>query len=105
MNRKAILFLITILSALMLGACGGSSGGGVSIPVSNIELISVASDGTQTDRPTTNYEAVPSADGRYVAFNSEATTLVANDTNGRADIFVRDTETGTTVRSLRYGGY
>lgn len=99
MNKKTFFILFTILSALTLGACGSSSsGGGGSVSVSNMELISVASDGTQADLTTTNYDAVPSADGRYVAFNSEATTLVANDTNGRGDIFVRDTATGTTVR-------
>jgi len=39
-----------------------------------------------------------SADGRYVAFSSEATNLVANDTNDKHDIFVRDRELGVTVR-------
>lgn len=96
-NFRHIVILITMLTLTGCGG-GGGGGGGTPIPVSTIELISVASDGTQADRGTTNFEAVPSADGRYVAFNSEATTLVANDTNGLPDIFVRDTETGTTVR-------
>lgn len=39
-----------------------------------------------------------SADGRYVAFASHATNLVAGDRNGRIDIFVRDMQTGTLVR-------
>jgi len=39
-----------------------------------------------------------SGDGRYIAFESWATNLVPGDTNGRADIFVRDTTAGTTVR-------
>jgi Tol biopolymer transport system component len=30
-----------------------------------------------------------SADGRYVAFESDASDLVANDTNGVRDVFVR----------------
>lgn len=33
-----------------------------------------------------------SNDGRYVAFDSNASNLVANDTNGRSDVFVRDRE-------------
>ena len=37
-----------------------------------------------------------SADGRFVAFISEADNLVAGDVNGQADIFVRDRQTGTT---------
>ena len=32
---------------------------------------------------------VISADGRFVAFRSFATDLVANDTNGTTDVFVR----------------
>ena len=39
-----------------------------------------------------------SADGRYVAFESDASDLVANDTNGTADVFVRDRQQGTTRR-------
>jgi len=38
-----------------------------------------------------------SADGRFVAFASRATDLVATDTNGQSDIFVRDLQNGTTT--------
>ncbi len=40
-----------------------------------------------------------SADGRRVAFYSYATNLVPGDTNGLADVFLRDTLAGTTVRA------
>jgi archaellum component FlaF (FlaF/FlaG flagellin family) len=39
-----------------------------------------------------------SDDGRYVAFCSQASNLVAGDTNGKVDTFWRDTQLGTTVR-------
>ena len=39
-----------------------------------------------------------SADGRYVTFQSDAANLVAGDTNGVTDVFVRDRLTGTTER-------
>ncbi|MFO8006949.1 MAG: tectonin domain-containing protein, partial [Candidatus Brocadiia bacterium] len=46
-----------------------------------------------------------SADGRYVAFHSAASNLVAGDTNAGKDIFVRDLQAGTTERvSLQTGG-
>ena len=46
-----------------------------------------------------------SADGRFVAFNSDATNLVPGDTNGADDVFVRDRQTGTTQRvSVGPGG-
>ena len=38
-----------------------------------------------------------SADGRYIAFASEADNLGANDTNGCRDVFVRDPATGTNL--------
>jgi Tol biopolymer transport system component len=39
-----------------------------------------------------------SSDGRYVAFYSRATNLVASDTNDVEDIFLHDTQTGMTTR-------
>ncbi len=38
-----------------------------------------------------------STNGRYVAFASEANNLVANDTNGFRDVFVRDRVAGTNI--------
>jgi Tol biopolymer transport system component len=39
-----------------------------------------------------------SRDGRYVAFESDSPGLVAGDTNGTTDVFVRDRTAGTTQR-------
>lgn len=60
------------------------------------EMISVATSGEQSD----GFSSLPSmsADGRFVAFTSAATNLVAGDTNGRDDAFLRDRTAGTTVR-------
>lgn len=58
---------------------------------------SVASDGGQAN-DSSQYPSL-SADGRYVAFESWATNLVADDLLGWEDVFVRDLETGTTVRA------
>ena len=46
----------------------------------------------------TSSQAAVSADGRYVAFRSEATNLVTGDFNSVADVFVRDLVLGETVR-------
>ena len=46
-----------------------------------------------------------SAQGRYVAFSSSASNLVADDTNRVMDVFVRDREASTTTRvSVRSDG-
>jgi flagellin-like hook-associated protein FlgL len=39
-----------------------------------------------------------SADGRFIAFDSSATNLVAGDTNGQKDVFVKDLQTGAVTR-------
>src|SRR5437773_218323 len=67
------------------------------------ERVSVASDGTQGNNAS-SYPAL-SADGRFVAFDSDATNLVAGDTNGATDVFVHDRQTGATERvSVTSGG-
>ncbi|MHB8995655.1 MAG: Ig-like domain-containing protein [Armatimonadota bacterium] len=59
--------------------------------------VSVASDGTEADNYC--YDCCISGNGRYVAFYSPASNLVAGDTNGREDIFVHDLQSGTTTRA------
>ncbi len=59
--------------------------------------VSVASDGSQGTGGSSR-NPVLSADGRYVVFESDATNLVAGDTNGLTDIFLRDRQTGQTTR-------
>lgn len=69
--------------------------------------VSVDSGGNQAD----GHSAGPkiSADGRYVAFTSDAANLVAGDTNGLTgdpvDVFVHDRNLGVTTRvSVMTGG-
>ena len=59
-------------------------------------IVSVSTAGVQGD--LASYEPSISGDGRFVAFGSGATTLVAGDTNDHDDVFVRDTLLGQTVR-------
>ena len=61
------------------------------------ERISVSSAGAEGDGNSLHESSI-SPDGRFVAFQSEATNLVGGDTNGLRDIFVRDRQTGTTTR-------
>lgn len=58
--------------------------------------VSVATGGAQAN----NYSDAPaiSGDGRYVAYESRATNLVASDTNNVLDIFVHDRQSGETKR-------
>lgn len=60
------------------------------------QRVSLGSLGNQAQFPC-EAPAV-SADGRFIAFVSNDTKLVPNDTNGYTDVFVRDTKRGLTVR-------
>jgi len=68
------------------------------------ERVSVGPGGVQAIG-TGSYDPKLSADGRFVAFESQATNLVAGDTNAASDVFVYDRQLGTTERvSVSTGG-
>lgn len=58
--------------------------------------VNLSSDGEQTNAGS-DLPSI-SADGRYVAFRSRASNLVADDNNWSTDVFVNDRLTGTTHR-------
>ena len=60
------------------------------------ERVSVDSTGNQGNQHS--YKPAISGDGRYIAFGSDASNLVPDDTNGTRDIFWHDRQTGTTTR-------
>jgi len=62
------------------------------------ERVSVDSAGVQGNSGSGLFAAI-SGDGRFVAFDSHATNLVAGDTNGVGDVFVHDRQTGATQRA------
>ena len=63
-------------------------------------LVSTVTPGTTgpfTSANAGSFDPSVSSDGRFVAFRSEASDLVAGDGNGFRDIFLRDMTTGTTI--------
>ena len=67
--------------------------------------VDVSSTGRQTESKTNTGFSAISADGRYVAFQSDATDLVPRDTNDLGDVFLHDLVTGKTEReSVASGG-
>ena len=60
------------------------------------ERVSVSSNGAQGNSASS--APAISDDGRFVAFQSQASNLVPGDTNASQDIFVRDRQLGTTTR-------
>lgn len=94
MTVKALILCACCLAS---AGCGNQDNPGQTVlarPVSG----SAFQAGTGDVRPIGRDE-VPAADRqRYVAFESRAANLTANDTNGATDVFVYDKETKQTVR-------
>jgi Tol biopolymer transport system component len=88
-ERRAVLPGLVILMATLMGAPGALPAPGITTRVS------VDSSGAQGNGES-DFPAI-SADGRFVAFHSAATNLVAGDTNGFFDVFVHDRQTGITT--------
>lgn len=59
-------------------------------------IVSVGEGGAESRG--TSFNPRVSGDGRFVAFSSTASNLVAGDTNNRIDVFVRDMHAGVTQR-------
>ncbi len=76
-----------LLTIVMIGALSGCA---------YLDRASETNGGTQAD--AFSDEASLSGDGRWVAFRSMASNLVAGDTNDNFDIFVRDNLTEQVVR-------
>ena len=61
-----------------------------------VNVVSVV-DGTATPGGAGSFEPSVSADGRFVAFSSEANNLVADDANNARDVYLHDRDTGDTI--------
>ena len=95
------LVVLSALAALLLALLGPSAA--LAHPPGTTQRVSVSSTGTAGD--DFSVLAAISADGRLVAFTSDADNLVPGDGNFDTDIFVRDRQTPTTVRaSVRTDG-
>ncbi|MGI3225390.1 TolB family protein [Streptomyces sp. GTA36] len=95
MTNARRLALCAALAAALTGAALPATASAAP-PVPGTEKVSVAPDGADSDRGSV--VGGMSANGRYVAFRSQAANLVAGDTNDATDAFVRDLRTGVTSR-------
>lgn len=82
---------LALLSAAVIAGTVAAPGGAL---LGETRRVSVDSSGAQGSGSSGG--GWISADGRYVAFHSAASNLVANDTNGKVDVFVHDRQTGAT---------
>lgn len=91
-NRVRLAVLAAIIAAGLMATAAGAVAGVT-------ERVSVSSDGVQGNGISGRFgPSAISADGVTAAFDSEATNLVAGDTNGVVDVFVHDRGTDVTER-------
>jgi Calx-beta domain/WD40-like Beta Propeller Repeat len=94
--RAKLLVACAVLAAFPAHA--NSSRGAASSAVSQPTLVSVNQAGNASGNGTSDLtELSLSADGRYLAFASQAPDLVTGDGNGTFDVFLRDLRAGTTT--------
>ena len=79
----------------------GADNGVIHVYLADLEtrtltLVSASPEGVPGDGDS--YTGGVSADGRFVAFSSEAANLVVGDSNGVSDVFLYDTVSATTTR-------
>jgi Ca2+-binding RTX toxin-like protein len=95
-GRKHHVAVLSALTIMALAALPGQPAGASS---ATNEIASISTDGQQGNNISGRFAGPSiSGDGRVVAFDSIATTLVPNDTNKDDDVFVRDRNTATTER-------
>ena len=73
-------------------------GNGVFDEIGGSRTLRVSVDSSGIEADGSSYSSSVSADGRFVAFDSAATNLDGADPNVLDDVFVRDRQSGTTVR-------
>jgi Tol biopolymer transport system component len=91
-----LLTMVALSPAVAAPATAGAPTGG-DLRAGDTARVSVASSGAEANGDSRS--PTVSGDGRYVAFSSNAANLVPADTNGTSDVFVRDRQTGRTVRA------
>jgi Tol biopolymer transport system component len=91
MRTTAFLFTRPALAVLLTVALASFT---VPVHAQGTARVSVTPDGLQAQAHSTR--SAISSDGRLVVFQSTAWNLVPADTDGNADIFVHDRQTGTT---------
>lgn len=97
-----------VFSSLASDLVGGDSNGALDVFIrdqrsGHVRRVSTSASGVQANGPSR--EPAISANGRFVAFTSLASNLVAGDTNNVVDVFVKDLSDGSIVRAnLRANG-
>src|SRR5204863_383210 len=94
LSRTALRFALAVAVVWLVSLGSAAS---PQARAASTERVSVDGAGNQGNGDS--QDTAISADGRFVAFYSVASNLVPGDTNGKADVFVRDRQTGATEQA------
>jgi hypothetical protein len=83
--------VLTVVAGPMAAPAGAT-------PAGHTVRVDVSTGGVVGNGDTDTAGIAISANGRLIVFSSSASNLVAGDTNGMRDVFVRNVRTGTTTR-------
>ena len=94
--------LLALTVALLLGTLFNHSADATVPGINTVVSVNNSGNGQggngNSPHDTSGQNQAISADGKFVAFTSNASNLVANDTNGFTDVFLRNLITGSTSR-------
>ena len=91
-SKRIVLMLLLVFTVISVaGSASAATTNSTTATISN------ADNGTQGNGYSYSNPGSISDDGRYVTYGSDASNIVANDTNGLRDIFLYDTVTKTTT--------
>jgi Tol biopolymer transport system component len=91
----ASFLVLSVLAGVVSGGCNQTKINKTNPALMVTVRVSIASDGTEGNRPAVADQIGVSYDGRYVAFASDADNLVPNDNKSLTDVFLRDNQTRT----------
>src|SRR5262249_28368105 len=96
-RRGAVLaFLVAVVLTTLTAGAGAAK--------DDLDLVSRATGATGAKANSFSFDSAISADGRFVAFNSDASTLDAGDGDAIRDVFARDVQANTTKLVSRAPG-
>ncbi len=99
--RRPVFLIVLLAVVLLAGSAAPPAAAVPQVPAGGRVSLSSTEAQANGDSFVLDY----SGNGRFVLFGSDATDLVAGDTNDSADLFVRDTVSGKTQRvSVGNGG-
>jgi YVTN family beta-propeller protein len=97
MKQRQFIASLLLADVLLLSLLPSRQPSVMAQGIGTTTRVSVATNGAEANNGS-HRSSISSADGRYVAFLSDASNLVSGDTNGVTDIFVRDRQTNQTSR-------